>query len=84
MFLDCPDQSLRSIIKHHLHSKAEETMQLVVNTSRYCRNHFFLNAYIQFVDLFGPHFLTAAGARRATSENSYMEFEAKSGRDGAW
>ncbi|KAG6793668.1 hypothetical protein POTOM_002883 [Populus tomentosa] len=25
-----------------------------------------------------------AGARRATSENSYMEFEAKSGRDGAW
>ncbi|KAL9366757.1 hypothetical protein Peur_037956 [Populus x canadensis] len=27
---------------------------------------------------------SAAGARRATSENSYMEFEAKSGRDGAW
>lgn len=29
-------------------------------------------------------FLTAAGAGRATSENSYMEFEAKSARDGAW
>ncbi|KAI5571271.1 hypothetical protein POPTR_011G097500v4 [Populus trichocarpa] len=27
---------------------------------------------------------SAAGAGRATSENSYMEFEAKSARDGAW
>ena len=37
-----------------------------------------------FVNLFGHNFLTAAGAGRATSENSYMEFEAKSARDGAW
>uniref|UniRef100_A0A6N2N2X8 Homeobox domain-containing protein n=1 Tax=Salix viminalis TaxID=40686 RepID=A0A6N2N2X8_SALVM len=28
--------------------------------------------------------IPAASAGRATSENSYMEFEAKSARDGAW
>ncbi|KAG6756322.1 hypothetical protein POTOM_039749 [Populus tomentosa] len=40
-------------------------------------------------DMFGEEvvsyvILLAAGAGRASSENSYMEFEAKSARDGAW